>query len=126
MHRVSASTSPARWRRSPASGALEVDQAVTDREAHQRRDVAHVELRHQAAAIGVDRRRQHPEQARYLLAGAVLDHELEDLAFSCAELVEGPNRFIQHCARERDAARAPPDWLSPFAAKSCPAIPDRR
>src|SRR5258708_27769286 len=127
MRRVSASTSPARWRRSPASGASEIDQPVANGEPDQRRDVAHVELRHQAAAISIDRRRQHPEQARDLLAGAALDYELEDLDFTRAQALQrGRNHLIYRKNRAHGvhAARAARRLLSPFAAKRCPEIPD--
>src|SRR5258706_2796803 len=127
MRRVSASTSPARWKKSPASGDSEIDQPVANGEPDQRRDVAHLGLRHQAAAISVDRRRQYPEQARDLLAGAALDHELEDLDFTRAQAFQrGRNHLIYQKNRAHGvhAARAAPRLLSPFGAKLLPPIPD--
>src|SRR5437773_11372473 len=68
--------------------ALRLDHPMADGEAHEARQVADLELRHDAAAVGVDAARLHAHDGGDFLARLSVDDELQYLAFARTEHIE--------------------------------------
>src|SRR3954462_12379998 len=87
--------------------SLHGDHAVPDREAHERGQVLHAELEHDATAVGVDACRGDIEHCGDLLARAARDDHFEHLPLPAAE--PGPRRacaFRDGIDIDEDVARA--------------------
>src|SRR5438270_4282610 len=76
------------WRIRICSFTLGLDQPVANGETNEVCEVAYFELRHDAAAVGVDGAGFHADGGGDLLARAALDDELQHLAFARAEAIE--------------------------------------
>ena len=90
--------------------------AVLEREFDQRAHVAHAQLHHQAAAIGLDRLRGQANHACDLAARLALDHELQHLPLANATTSPCAITGNANAARNPSASAAAAGEAASFAS----------